>query len=142
EAAASAPACVDHHLQHGALYAHNWPSAPPASLAVVSSRVLLEDCSFRDLPGLAIDVSGGRLDLRRSLVEDVAQGIHASRSTVLLTDSTVSGSEGTAAAVRIDLDGPTGERSRIERCVLEGGPDNGLHLSGTSADLIGNLARC
>ncbi len=108
-------------------------------VALEGSKVLIEDCTFRDLDEDAINGLDSRLEVRRSLFERIRDGIRATGSTVIVLESTFSGILGENDAIRLDVDGS--ERSRIERCLFEYSSDDAMELMETSADIRENIFR-
>jgi hypothetical protein len=135
------PAAPENHLRFVDLQFGQSPALFQGTLAVVGSRLLLEDSRLRDLRGTAIDGSSSRIEVQRSLLEGMYQGIHGARSTVILLDTTVSGIARNGSAVNLSQDGPGGERSLLQRCLFENGSADGLVLKAASADVRDSTLR-
>jgi hypothetical protein len=129
----------EHHLQFVDLEFGSAATGFLGTVSVVSSKVLLEDSTIRDSTGTAVDVASSRLEVRRSLVDGAQKGLHGTRSVVILSQCSFSRVSGASPAVSFDLDGPGGERSRVEGCHFQDGLDGGLEVKTASADIRNNV---
>jgi len=133
------PADPEHLLRFVDLEFGHSPSGYSGTVAPVGSKLLVEDCTFRELQANAIDGTDSHLEVRRSLFEEIHEGVHCTRSTVVVLDSTFYRMVGDHDAIDFDYNG-TGP-SRIERCLFEYGSDDGIDLGNTTVEIRDNIFR-
>ncbi|HVR74727.1 MAG TPA: lamin tail domain-containing protein [Planctomycetota bacterium] len=133
------PASRTNTLRHADLEFGGEATGFAGCVAPVESRLLVDHCSFRFLEANAIDGTDARVEVRDSLFEKINEGVHCTRSTVIVVDSTFRGMVGDKDAIDFDLNGT--ERSRIERCLIEDGSDDGIDLQATTVDIRDNVIR-
>lgn len=115
------------------------PSGYAGCVAPVRSKLRAEGCSFRNIASNVIDGTNARVEVLGCLFERIAEGVHCTRSTVTILDSTFRGMVGDKDAIDFDYDGT--ERSRIERCLIEDGSDDGIDLQEATVDIRDNVIR-
>ncbi len=126
-----------HVLRHCDFSLGDNPAGASGFLAPEGSKLLVEGCVFRDLSANAIDAIDSRLEVRDSLFERIREGVHGTRSTVIVSGCVFDGMIGDRDA--IDFDGDGTERSLIEDCVFMNGSDDGIDLGRNSVDILGNV---
>jgi spore coat protein CotH len=117
------------------------PAGYEGTVALVDSEALIEDCVFRRLDATAIHSSGARVEVSRTLFEDVRGALTATASEAIIADSTLRRMTGGSDAIVLGGEGPGGARSRIEGCRIEGGSGTGIRLASASADMEDNALR-
>ncbi len=115
------------------------PANYAGCVAPVGSKILIDHCSFRFLTANAVDGTNARVEVRSSLFEKINEGVHCTSSTVIILDSTFRGMVGDTDGIDFDLNGS--ERSRIERCLIEDGSDDGIDLQETTVDIRDSVFR-
>ncbi|MBI4600854.1 MAG: lamin tail domain-containing protein, partial [Planctomycetes bacterium] len=135
----TAAGSVTHTLRYCDLEFGDNPSGFAGCVAPVGSKLLVDGCSFRFLTANAVDGTDARVEVRGSLFEKINEGVHCTSSTVIILDSTFRGMVGDKDAIDFDLNGT--ERSRIERCLIEDGSDDGIDLQETTVDIRDNVIR-
>ena len=85
----------------------------------------------------ALSVTGSKLRVESSSIEGHGPALTADQSVVTLLDSSFSVASGMSDVIRVTGAGQM--RSTIERCRIEGGPDDGISLAQASADLRENF---
>jgi len=117
------------------------PSGFGGAIAPVGSKLLVEDCTFREMTANAVDGTNARVEVRRSLFERIHEGVHCTTSVVIVADSTFSHMIGDKDAIDFDGNGPGGERSLIEGNLMEYSSDDGIDLATTTVDIRNNVMR-
>jgi hypothetical protein len=133
------PAAPGHVLRFCEIEGSATASGYAGCLAPVSSKLLVEDCRLRNVSANAIDATDARLEVRRSRFEEVFEGVHSTRGTTILIECLFRGMIGDRDAIDFDGGGP--ERSRIERCIIEDGSDDGIDIASISVDIRDNIFR-
>jgi hypothetical protein len=113
------------------------PSGYDGHVAPVDSKILVDSCSFRLLTANAIDGTDARLEVMDCLFEDIQEGVHGSRSVVIVLDSTFRNMVGDKDAIDFDLNGS--EVNRIERCLFVNSSDDGIDLGDTTVEIRDNI---
>jgi hypothetical protein len=133
----TAAADFQHLLRYVDIEGGDAPAGFAGCVAPVGSKLLVDHCAFRSLTENAIDGTDARLEVRDSLFEAIHEGVHCTRSTVIVLDSTFRGMVGDKDAIDFDFNGT--ERSRIERCLFIDGSDDGVDLASTTVDIRDNV---
>jgi hypothetical protein len=141
DATGTAAASPEHHIRYLDIEFAQNPADYSGTIAPVSSKLLVEDSTFRDMTANAIDGTEARVEVRRCLFERIHEGVHCTSSTVVVVDSTFSHMVGDKDAIDFDLNSASGERSRIERNLIEYSSDDGVDLQATSVDIRDNVFR-
>jgi hypothetical protein len=134
----TADASPTHRLVHARLELASTPQQLGGAVSVDGSKLVLEDLWITRASGIGIDARGARVDMAGCVIEDAWGGIRSTGSTLRIADSVV---KRLTSADAIFLQGNGPERSRIERCLLEGSLDDGIELLSASADLVANVIR-
>ncbi|MCZ6794951.1 MAG: CotH kinase family protein, partial [Planctomycetota bacterium] len=126
------------HLLRFCSFEHGFrPRGFNGFVAPVRSKILIDHCTFRFLAANAVDGTEARVEVRNSLFESTQEGVHCTRSTVVVLDSTFRRMIGDRDAIDFDFNGS--ERSRIEGCFFAEGADDGIDLGDATVDIIDNV---
>ena len=106
-------------------------------IAPTDSRLLVTDCFLADIPSNAIDGVDAVLEVRRTRIRDIFEGIHCEDSDAIVVDTIIENMTGNSDA--IDFDGSGEGRSRIEGCIFIGSSDDGVDLGEVSVDIKDNI---
>ncbi len=134
-------AAVVHQLKFVDFEFGEEPAGFGGAIAPVDSKLLVEDCIFREMTANALDGINARVEVRRSLFERIHEGVHCNSSFVIVADCTFSHMIGDKDAIDFDLNGPGGERSLIEGNLIEYSSDDGIDLATTTVDIRNNVLR-
>ena len=124
-------------LQHVRIRNGSLPNGFAGCVAAVGSRVHVADSEISFVPNNAIDATGSLLEVDRTHIHDIFEGVHCTSSTTRLSDCTIERMIGNSDA--IDFDGSGNARSVIERCVLRASSDDGIDLGSVSVDIRDNV---
>ena len=113
------------------------PDGYEGCIAPTDSRLLVTDCILADIPGNAIDGVDAVLEVRRTQIRDIFEGVHCEDSDAVIVDTIIENMTGNSDA--IDFDGSGNSRSRIEGCVFIGSSDDGVDLGEVSVDIRDNI---
>lgn len=113
------------------------PDGYDGCIAPTDSRLLVTDCLLADIPGNAIDGVDAVLEVRRTRIRNIFEGIHCEDSDTVVVDTIIENMIGNSDA--IDFDGSGNARSRIEGCIFIGSSDDGVDLGEVSVDIRDNI---
>ena len=106
-------------------------------IAPTDSRLLVTDCHLENIPGNAIDGVDAVLEVRRTTIRNIFEGIHCEDSDTIVLDTIIENMTGNSDA--IDFDGSGSGRSRIQGCIFYGSSDDGVDLGEVSVDIKDNI---
>jgi hypothetical protein len=114
-------------------------SGEAGCIAPVDARLRMEDTRLAGIEANAVDGTDAVIEVVRCRFEGVFEGVHCNTSVTSIEDSTFDGMIGDTDA--IDFDGGGAARSRIERCLLMNGTDDGIDIGGCTVDIRDNVFR-
>jgi hypothetical protein len=127
-----------HRLSHVRLELASNPQGFGGAVSVDGAKLIVEHAIMTRVSGMGIEARNSRVEVADSVIEDARAGIQGIDSTLRIADSVVRAlSRGDAVLLRGD--GP--DRSRIERCLIEDCPDDGIEISSASVDVVANVIR-
>jgi hypothetical protein len=124
-------------FEHG-----NRPDGFEGVIGVNETKLVLEDCTVRDMPTDGVNGVNSRVEIHRSLFDRVWESVHVHGSaTVVILDSTFSNTIGDSDVLSLKSGGLNGERGRVERCLLEYGFEDGIDTGTYTVDIRDNVFR-
>jgi hypothetical protein len=113
------------------------PAGYAGNIAPVGSKMLIDHCKFKFVTANAVDGTDARVEVRDSFFESIHEGVHCTRSTVLIFDSHFLNIVGDKDCIDFDFNGA--EESRIERNLFENSSDDGIDLAQTTVHIRDNI---